>query len=79
MLSNPLSAGSQVPLTLPRSDARQNLVDAMTCATSFFNPPHVHLQVSMLAGVSSLFFQDSQGCMGAPCTMKAWHCDLTLT
>jgi len=36
--------GSQVPLTLPRSDARQNLVDALTCATSFFNPPHTHLQ-----------------------------------
>lgn len=50
--SNTPSAGSQVPLTLPRSDARQNLVDALTCATSFFNPPHVHLQVGMLAGVS---------------------------
>lgn len=44
-LSLSLGAGSQVPLTLPRSDARQNLVDALTCATSFFNPPHVLLQV----------------------------------
>ena len=45
-------AGSQVPLTLPRSDARQNLVDALTCATSYFQPPHVHLQVDGRAHVS---------------------------
>ncbi len=39
-----------MPLTLPRSDARQNLVDALTCATSFFNPPHTHLQAPPPAG-----------------------------
>ncbi|DBA87625.1 TPA: hypothetical protein ACH3X1_004640 [Trebouxia sp. C0004] len=32
--------GSQLPLAKPRSDARQNLIDAITCATSYFNPPH---------------------------------------
>ena len=36
--------GSQLPLSMPRSDARQNLIDSLTCATSSFNPPHVHLQ-----------------------------------
>ena len=33
--------GSQLPLAKPRSDARQNLIDSITCATSYFNPPHV--------------------------------------
>jgi L-asparaginase len=36
--------GSQLPLAMPRSDARQNLIDAVTCLTAFFSPPHVHLQ-----------------------------------
>lgn len=36
--------GSQLPLALPRSDARQNLLDSMCCATASFSPPHVHLQ-----------------------------------
>ncbi|KAL4858677.1 L-asparaginase 1 [Chlorella vulgaris] len=36
--------GSQLPLALPRSDARQNLLDAMCCATAAFSPPHVNLQ-----------------------------------
>ncbi|CAK0783848.1 hypothetical protein CVIRNUC_007048 [Coccomyxa viridis] len=36
--------GSQLPLAMPRSDARQNLIDSMTCATAFFTPPHVLLQ-----------------------------------
>ncbi len=34
--------GSQLPLAMPRSDARQNLIDSLTCATSSFAPPHVH-------------------------------------
>ena len=33
--------GSQLPLGLPRSDARQNLVDALTVATAPFTPPFV--------------------------------------
>lgn len=37
--------GSQLPLAMPRSDARQNLIDSLTCATAYFNPPHVHFQV----------------------------------
>jgi L-asparaginase/Glu-tRNA(Gln) amidotransferase subunit D len=37
-------AGSQLPLSMPRSDARQNLIDSLTCATSFFTPPHTQLQ-----------------------------------
>lgn len=36
--------GSQLPLAMPRSDARQNIIDSVTCLTSFFNPPHVRLQ-----------------------------------
>lgn len=36
--------GSQLPLALPRSDARQNLLDSLCCATASFTPPHVHLQ-----------------------------------
>lgn len=36
--------GSQLPLSMPRSDARQNLIDSLTCATSFFTPPHTQLQ-----------------------------------
>lgn len=36
--------GSQLPLTMPRSDARQNLIDSLTCATAAHVPPHVHLQ-----------------------------------
>jgi L-asparaginase len=36
--------GSQIPLALPRSDARQNLIDAATCAVASFYPPHVALQ-----------------------------------
>lgn len=35
--------GSQIPLALPRSDARQNLIDSLTCAVSSFYPPHVQL------------------------------------
>jgi len=34
--------GSQLPLAMPRSDARQNLIDSLTCATASFTPPHVH-------------------------------------
>ncbi len=36
--------GSQVPLASPRSDARQNLIDAISCATAAHTPPHVNLQ-----------------------------------
>lgn len=36
--------GSQLPLAMPRSDARQNLIDAVTCLTAFFTPPHVRLE-----------------------------------
>ncbi|MEW5300639.1 MAG: hypothetical protein WDW36_003554 [Sanguina aurantia] len=36
--------GSQLPLSAPRSDARQNLLDSIQCATSVFSPPHVQLQ-----------------------------------
>ena len=36
--------GSQLPLSLARSDARQNLIDAVTCATAGFSPPHIHLE-----------------------------------
>ncbi|CAG9467813.1 unnamed protein product [Pedinophyceae sp. YPF-701] len=36
--------GSQLPLMMPRSDARQNLIDSITCATAAFTPPHVHMQ-----------------------------------
>jgi len=36
--------GSQLPLSSPRSDARQNLIDALTCATAASKPPHVVLQ-----------------------------------
>ena len=36
--------GSQIPLALPRSDARQNLVDALTCAVASHYPPYVQLQ-----------------------------------
>jgi L-asparaginase/Glu-tRNA(Gln) amidotransferase subunit D len=36
-------AGSQLPLASPRSDARQNLIDALTCATAAYTPPHMAL------------------------------------
>eukprot|EP00873_Tetraselmis_striata_P042011 jgi/Tetstr1/462275/TSEL_007293.t1 len=36
--------GSQLPLLMPRSDARQNLIDSVTCATAMFTPPHISLQ-----------------------------------
>ena len=36
--------GSQLPLCMPRSDARQNLIDAVTCATAGFSPPHIQLE-----------------------------------
>eukprot|EP00803_Ostreobium_quekettii_P004904 evm.model.scf_108.12 EVM.evm.TU.scf_108.12 scf_108:83271-88125(-) len=36
--------GSQLPLLMPRSDARQNLLDSMTCATAPYTPPYVNLQ-----------------------------------
>jgi len=36
--------GSQVPLAMPRSDARQNLIDSLTCAVAAHYPPHVPLQ-----------------------------------
>ncbi len=43
--------GSQLPLVMPRSDARQNLIDTLTCATSGFTPPHVHCgEVSICFG-----------------------------
>jgi Asparaginase, N-terminal len=35
--------GSQLPLASPRSDARANLIDALTCATSASRPPHALL------------------------------------
>ena len=37
------SPGSQLPLLMPRSDARQNLIDSVTVATAFFSPPHTAL------------------------------------
>lgn len=36
--------GSQLPLLNPRTDARTNLLDAITCATAYFTPPHIQLQ-----------------------------------
>lgn len=36
--------GSQLPLAMPRSDARQNLIDSLTCATARFAPPHVNFR-----------------------------------
>lgn len=36
--------GSQIPLALPRSDAKQNLIDALTCAVASHYPPYVQLQ-----------------------------------
>lgn len=36
--------GSQIPLALPRSDARQNLLDALTCATAAHSPPYIPFQ-----------------------------------
>ena len=43
--------GSQLPLVMPRSDARQNLIDTLTCATAGFTPPHVHCnEVSICFG-----------------------------
>jgi L-asparaginase type I len=36
--------GSQLPLDMARSDARQNLIDSVTCATAGFSPPHVALE-----------------------------------
>jgi len=32
--------GSQLPLAMPRSDARANLIDSITCATAPYTPPH---------------------------------------
>jgi L-asparaginase/Glu-tRNA(Gln) amidotransferase subunit D len=43
LLCNVLLAGSQLPLASPRSDARQNLIDALTCATAAYTPPHMAL------------------------------------
>ena len=37
------SPGSQLPLLMPRSDARQNLIDSLTVATAYFSPPHAAL------------------------------------
>lgn len=36
--------GSQMPLSSARTDARQNLVDALTCAVAAHAPPHVPFQ-----------------------------------
>lgn len=36
--------GSQLPLAMARSDARQNLIDSLTCATAYFTPPHIYFQ-----------------------------------
>ncbi len=33
--------GSQLPLAMPRSDARQNLIDSVSCATAGFVPPFI--------------------------------------
>jgi hypothetical protein len=33
--------GSQMPLASARTDARQNLIDALTCAVAGQTPPHV--------------------------------------
>lgn len=38
-----IMTGSQIPLALPRSDARQNLVDSITCACACHYPPYVQL------------------------------------
>ena len=41
---NPYYHGSpQLPLLLPRSDARQNLIDSITCATAYSSAPYVQL------------------------------------
>lgn len=38
-----IMTGSQLPLLMPRSDARQNLIDSITVATAGFSHPYVHL------------------------------------
>jgi L-asparaginase len=43
--------GSQLPISLPRSDARQNLIDSLTCATAAFCPPHAQfIEVAICFG-----------------------------
>ncbi len=43
----------------PRSDARQNLIDAITCATSYFNPPHVRPPISPTLQVAAALLRDT--------------------
>lgn len=38
-----IMTGSQLPLLMPRSDARQNLIDSITCATAGSSHPYIHL------------------------------------
>ena len=47
--------GSQIPLSLPRSDARQNLIDSLTCAVAAHYPPHVPLQEVAICFGGKLF------------------------
>jgi len=56
--------GSQLPLALPRSDARQNLLDSVCCATASFSPPHVNLQGALPAG----------GCCLLALSNACWKC-----
>jgi L-asparaginase/Glu-tRNA(Gln) amidotransferase subunit D len=39
--------GSQLPLSSPRSDARQNLIDALTCATASYK---VRVRLGLVSG-----------------------------
>lgn len=55
--------GSQLPLALPRSDARQNLLDSVCCATASFSPPHVNLQGERVEGVQELHGWSGPVCM----------------
>ncbi len=69
------SAGSQLPLSMPRSDARQDLIDSLTCATSFFAPPHVQLQeVAICFGGRLMRGNRAQkACLHSPHTTHVFH------
>lgn len=72
-------AGSQLPLAMPRSDARQNLIDSLTCATAFFTPPHVLLQeVAICFGGRLMRGNCTQKACHSFAKLTIWHSDIAL-
>jgi hypothetical protein len=63
----------QVPLSSPRTDARQNLIDALTCATAITRPPHAEFMEGWWALLPDVGNSPANYLFICRLCMRQWH------